>query len=285
MRIGPYLVELEPIATGGQGIIYRGSRAGSTEDVAIKVVTPSRNAFVHEAKIRRIQREVDALVLLGHPNAPPVLEADLIGGWYAMPVANGNLDDLFDRGRLPWQALRAGLLGVAAVIARAHELELVHRDLHPGNVLIYPDRWCVADWGFVFNPRVSRQTRQMFVFGREFYIAPEIQRDPQVVKPAADIFAIGRLAERGAHLGPNRDSDGPAAAWWRTLINGAGAYDERQRWTITDVLAHLRAPLPMSRPAAVGPTAGDETEVCPNCGSPYGFDAACRCLRCHAIAY
>lgn len=112
---------------------------------------------------------------------------------------------------------------------------------------------------------------------------PEIFRNPRVVKPAADIFAIGRLADRGAALGPNRDSDRPAAAWWRTLIDGAGAYDERQRWTMVDVLAHLRSPLPMSRPVAVELTA--DMAACPNCGSPSGFDATCRCVRCHSIAY
>lgn len=172
MRIGPYYIEAEPIAVGGQGVIYRGSRAGSAEFVAVKVVSPTKNDFVHTGKIRRLQREVEALVRLDHPNAPRVLEAGPDGEWYAMALANGNLDQRFDLGPVPWQALRAGMLGIATVVARAHELELVHRDLHPGNVLLYPDRWCVADWGFVFNPRVDRQTRQMFVFGREFYIAP-----------------------------------------------------------------------------------------------------------------
>jgi serine/threonine protein kinase len=285
MRIGPYRIEPDPIATGGQGVVYRGSKPGYPEVVAVKVVTPTRNARAHEGKIRRLRREVDALIRLAHPNAPSVIEADVEVGWYSMPLANGNLDQLFDRGRLPWQALRAGMLGIATVVARAHELDLVHRDLHPGNVLIYHDRWCVADWGFVFNPRVDRQTRQMFVFGREWYVAPEIHRDPRDVKPAADIFAIGRLADRGTALGANRDSDSPAATWWRALIDGAGAYEERQRWTIADVLAHLRSPLPMSCPVAVEPMARSDMDVCPNCRSPQGFDAACRCLRCHSLAY
>ncbi len=175
------------------------------------------------------------------------------------------------------------MLAVADVVARAHELGLVHRDLHEANVLIHPDRWCVADWGFVFNPRVERQTRQMFAFGREFYIAPEIMRDPGVVKPSADVFAIGRLADRGAALDADRDSDGPAAVWWRTLIEGAGAYGERQRWGMADVLAHLRSPLPMSRPVGLPVRTGRSSEAARvRCGLPLSAVSRSRLLNVRA---
>lgn len=284
VRLGPYHVDPEPFAVGGQARIFRAYVEGDPHPVALKVVSPTNNVMVHGGKIRRLRREVEALEQLQHPNAPPVLEFDPGGEWYSMPMADGDLGQLLTDGRVPWHALRAGLLGVAHVVAKAHTIGLVHRDLHDENVLIYPDRWCVGDWGFVFNPRVERQTRQMFAFGREFYIAPEILRDPSVVKPSADIFAIGRLADRGAALSADRTADDPASAWWRTFIEGAGAYDEHRRWTMTDVLSHLRSPLPMSRPTAVSGPASSAAG-CPNCGSPQGFDASCRCLRCHAVAY
>lgn len=289
MRIGPYLVDEDSLAVGGQATIYRACPNPDAERIALKVVTPSQNVFVHDGKVRRLRREIEALRRLDHPNAPEVLDADPDGAWYAMPLARRDLGQQLEIGRIPWQTLRAGLLGVTSVIAKAHKLGLVHRDLHDANILIYPDRWCVGDWGFVYNSRVDRLTRQLTAFGRDFYIAPEILRDPAVVKPAVDVFAIGRLAERGAGLGSDRDSDTPAAVWWRTLIDGAGAYDERQRWTMADVLTHLKSSLPMSRPmplpardAALVP---QTTDACPNCGSPLGFDQACRCLRCHAFAY
>lgn len=285
MRIGPYEINPEPIATGGQARIFRAHKPGSTEVLAIKAVTPTKNVVVHAGKTRRLLREVDALVRIEHPNVPRVIAADPGGEWYVMPLARGDLGGLFAERRVPWQALRAGLLAVAGAVARGHELGLVHRDLHDGNILIYQDRWCVADWGFVYNPRVDRQTRQMLAFGRDFYIAPEILRNPQIVKPAADIFAIGRLADRGAALDGDRESDGPAARWWRTLIDGAGAYDERQRWGMADLLAHLRSPLPMSLPVVVPAAPILALDTCPNCGSPSGFDAACRCVRCHAVSY
>lgn len=83
-----------------------------------------------------------------------------MGEWYAMPLAREDLSVLFARGHAPWQALRAGLPAVADVVAKAHQLGLVHRDLSDANVLVYPDRWCVGDWGFVYNRHVERQTRQ-----------------------------------------------------------------------------------------------------------------------------
>lgn len=285
MRVGPYNIDPEPIAVGGQATIHRAHAPGSTETVALKVVTPTKNVVVHRGKTLRLLREVDALRRLDHPNAPPVLASDPHGEWYAMPLAREDLGALIARGRVPWQALRAGMLAVADVVAKAHQLGLVHRDLSDVNVLIYPDRWCVGDWGFVYNRHAERQTRQMSAFGREFYIAPEILRDPSVVKPSADVFAIGRLAERGAALSADRDEDGPAATWWRVFIDGAAAYEEHQRWGMADVLAHLRSPLPMSRPVRLPAPTARSSEHCPNCGSPQGFDASCRCLQCHAVAY
>jgi serine/threonine protein kinase len=161
VRIGPYLVDEDPLAVGGQATIYRACLDPDAERIALKVVTPSQNVFVHDGKVRRLQRETEALRRLDHPNAPKVLDADPDGAWYAMPLAMRDLGRDLEIGRIPWQALRAGLLGVASVIAKAHKLELVHRDLHDANVLIYPDRWCVGDWGFVYNARVDRLTRQL----------------------------------------------------------------------------------------------------------------------------
>src|SRR5205823_5151346 len=152
----------EPLAVGGQATIYRACGLDGTQRVALKMVTPTNNVVVHGAKTRRLQREVDALVRIDHPNVPRVLEADPNGEWYAMPLATSDLERRLANGPMPWQALRVGLIAVAHAVAKAHGLDLVHRDLHDGNVLIYPDRWCVADWGFVYNPRVERQTRQMF---------------------------------------------------------------------------------------------------------------------------
>lgn len=285
VRVGPYSIDPDPIAVGGQARIYRGFNSESAEPVAVKAVTPTRNVLIHQGKIRRLRREVATLVELQHPNAPRVLSSDPGGQWFATPLATGDLGIAIEGGRVPWQRLRAGMLAVADVVARAHEIGRVHRDLHPGNVLLYLDRWCVADWGFVYSPHAERQTQQMVAFGLPFYVAPEVMREPSVIRSSADVFAIGRIAEVAAKIGSNRDSDDAATAWWRVLIDGAGAYDLGQRWTMIDVLAHLRTPLPLSRPVGVTPAFEGVGERCPNCGSPDGFDATCRCLGCHAVAY
>ena len=121
-------------------------------------------------------------------------------------------------------------------------------------------------------------------------MAPELAADPRNVGPAADIYAIGRIAAWGTMLKPGERTadDHPFTAWWRLLIDSTTAYDPAKRWTIEDVRTHLRSlpsrnvQLRFDEPRLDVPVLTSRVDVCPNCQKDLGRDRAEHCLGCHA---
>jgi serine/threonine protein kinase len=185
--------------------------------------------------------------------------------------------------------LRAGMLGMASAVAYAHGKNLIHRDLSPGNILVFAGGWAVSDWGFVSAPPGAgpQMTEPLERFGTPDFMAPEQVTDPHNVGPSADIYAIGRIAAWGTMLkrGEGGAHDHPSTAWWRVLIDGTTAYEPEKRWTIRDVETHLRSRPPYDSPrerSFDSPLAVTRGDACPYCQSDLGRDGAEHCLRCHA---
>ncbi|MGP0102106.1 MAG: protein kinase domain-containing protein [Solirubrobacteraceae bacterium] len=280
VQVGPYLVDGEHPKEGGQAFVYFGADGGKR--IAVKVARPSNWSR------QRLKREIAVQTRLDHPNVLKIIRHDAEGGWYAMRRALGSLEDLGPFPKSEWTRLRVGLFAVSQAVSHAHELSFVHRDLSPANILIFPDRWVVADWGFVCEPFQPglRMTQPLERFGTPEFMAPELLLDPRDAKASADVFSIGRIAAWGTGFlqDPDeaRDND-QLTGWWLKLIDGAAAYEPKLRWTMRDVITHLRA-----QPKVVsGATLKDPTgrcDVCPRCGSGLGRDGAERCLSCHWLS-
>jgi hypothetical protein len=90
------------------------------------------------------------------------------------------------------------LLDVAGALAHAHSLDIIHGDLHPGNVVIDAEGApYVLDW----SGSVSEAGE---LSGRPAYAAPE-QLMGERVTPACDVYALGALAWEIATLRPLRE--------------------------------------------------------------------------------
>ena len=83
------------------------------------------------------------------------------------------------------------LLSIARGLADIHKNELIHRDLHIGNILRFNDLTCITDMGLCkpadYNP--SENTKKG-TYGILPYIAPEILRGQNYTK-ASDIYSFG----------------------------------------------------------------------------------------------
>jgi serine/threonine protein kinase len=130
------------IASGGMGEVYQGRDTETGQRVAIKRLKPELVAQ-HPEMIQRLIREGEALRQLNHPNIVQVLatieseDQPLIVMEY---VPGGSLRELLeDQPQLPLDRVLDISLELADALARAHHLDILHRDLKPDNVLLAED--------------------------------------------------------------------------------------------------------------------------------------------------
>ncbi len=195
----------ERLGEGGMGTVYHGTHLLIDRPVAVKVLNPR---FVEdEAAQERFRREARAAGRLRHTNAVAVTDfgrtAD--GLFYiVMELLEGrSLRDVLAR-EAPLDAARAVslMLQISAAVAAAHEAQVIHRDLKPGNIFVVqrphaPAIIKVLDFGIAklatdavdgLDQKPLTQTGVMI--GTPRYMSPE-QCDGADLTPASDVYSLG----------------------------------------------------------------------------------------------
>ncbi|MEU9508980.1 protein kinase [Micromonospora sp. NPDC048170] len=203
LRLHDRYVLRERIGLGGMSEVWRADDEVLHRPVAVKALT---REFGTDPQLRAtIQREARAAARLTHPHVTQVYdyaEATLDGvvvPYLVMELVEGhNLADRLTAGPLPWpEAVRmAGQ--IAAALAAAHRIGVVHRDVKPGNVMLTETGAKVLDFGIAalagpHHPRAG-QTGELLM-GTPAYFAPERMR-PGPPNPASDVYALGALLYR-----------------------------------------------------------------------------------------
>jgi len=181
------------------GAVYR-VLAPEGDEVALKVLLGARNATPQQRK--RFEREVRALAQVSHPNVVRLRDS---GHYRGSPYvvldlhAGGTLQDrLSTGGPLPVEeAVRYGRQLAAGLIA-IHELQLLHRDLKPDNVLLDGSGGAaLTDFGLVKDLERVGQTQQLTLSGAAHgtpgYWSPEQAAGSKEVGPATDIYGLGAI--------------------------------------------------------------------------------------------
>ena len=150
--------------------------------------------------MRRFNREARITARLGHPGVAVLYDFGTDQGELFMVmehVSGVTIADLIAevvQVPVPWAA--AIVAQVCAVLAAAHEQQLVHRDLKPSNVMIRPDGSVkVLDFGLAatLTPgEFSQITRAGELPGTASYMAPEVAEGKQA-EPASDLYSTGCL--------------------------------------------------------------------------------------------
>ncbi len=192
---GRYALE-EVIGEGGMAVVYR-ARGTLDRLVAIKVLRP---VFASSENVmERFKREARNARRLSHPNIIEVLEDGETsdGSWYmAMELLEGrSLGEIVAPGAMDITRAMPIMIQIARGVARAHDLEVVHRDLKPDNIFIQrkddgTDMVKLLDFGISRSKVDARLTSKGDVFGTPEYMAPE-QINGGETGPFTDLYALG----------------------------------------------------------------------------------------------
>ena len=181
-RVGPYRL-LQQLGEGGMGVVHLAlDPAGKA--VAIKVLRP--HVAADPASRTRLQREVETLSRIRHPNVAPIVDHDVTGDLpYVVTkyIAGPGLDEVVDSdGPLRGEALVRVGKGLAAALHAIHEAGVIHRDVKPGNILVLDGEPILIDFGIAHVADDVRLTRTGLVMGTPGYLSPEIVEGAEVTE-------------------------------------------------------------------------------------------------------
>ena len=197
--LGHFLL-LEPLGSGGMGVVYRARDLDLQRDVAIKVL---RAESVGSSTARaRLMREARMASSLNHPNVCTIFEVGETQGdaWIAMELVEGRpLSRVIGTG-LPVEDVRRHAIEIADALTQAHDRGVVHRDLKSLNLMITRDgRIKVLDFGLARRASGAGEsevegglslTETGVIVGTAHYLSPEVLRGSEA-DARSDLWALG----------------------------------------------------------------------------------------------
>jgi tRNA A-37 threonylcarbamoyl transferase component Bud32 len=179
LRGGEYVLE-ELIAQGGQATVYRAYARALDTDVAVKILNP---VYAVDVSFReRFHDEARRLAQLHHPNLLEVHwygEEDELIYIVMRLVYGGTLQRRLQALGTPLPMTEIGrlVLQTANALQHAHDNDVLHLDVKPGNILLGQADWpLVADLGL--TRAIARETSSSVddesrVAGTPAYMSPE----------------------------------------------------------------------------------------------------------------
>lgn len=256
----------QQIGAGAMGVIWRAHDKRLDRIVAVKqlLMQPGLGAAETQAATARAMREGRIAARLQHPNAISVYDVALdhiddsctwgqAVPWLIMEYlpSRSLAAVLSERGTLPPQEVAGIGRQIAAALAVAHRVGIVHRDVKPGNVLIGADGIVkITDFGISWASWEAAVTRTGVVAGTPAYFAPEVARgEPR--NPAADVFSLGSTLYAAVEGEPPFGLDDNTLALLRTVAEGQ-VRPPQQAGRLSALLMKMLRNDPAQRPSMSG---------------------------------
>lgn len=199
---------LAPLGQGGMGAVYHAVDELSRRDVALKVLHPHLSH--HPEVSRRFLNEARAAEIVDDPGVVKILEVGQLPdqtAFIAMELLAGeSLSERLRRGRLGVAGALPLIHQLARTLAVAHQRQVIHRDLKPGNVMLITDttvqggeRAKLLDFGIAkLAADVSMAgeggTKSGMLMGTPTYMSPEQCRGARGVTAASDVYSLGVMS-------------------------------------------------------------------------------------------
>jgi WD40 repeat protein/tetratricopeptide (TPR) repeat protein len=212
---------------GGQGVVYLAIQEDPHRPVALKTI--GTRGLASAADVQRFRKEVDTIANLDHPHIVKVYGTGEHDGlhYFTMKVMEGGSLDRHLSRFIADQREAAGLIvTVARAMHYAHQRQVLHRDLKPGNILLDAQGLpYVADFGMGKRMEENAGTSSTDGAGTLNYMAPEQAEVKKKSTTAVDIYGLGAiLYELLTGRPPFK-----AETKWETVFQVIGQEPERPR--------------------------------------------------------
>jgi len=197
------------LGRGGMGVVYRARDVRLDRPVALKVLRADLTA--NADRRRRFLQEAKAASAVTHPSIAQIYDVDEVEGttFIAMEFVEGKtVSQLIDKKELDLIGSVEVALQVAEGLSKAHEANIVHRDIKSDNIMVTRDGHAkLLDFGLakLLDPvsadeesdvqdmqeaETLSQTQPGTVMGTAAYMSPEQARGLPVDQ-RSDVFSMG----------------------------------------------------------------------------------------------
>jgi serine/threonine-protein kinase len=179
------------------GSVYKALQVSLEREVAVKVL--SKELASKPSFVQRFLREARVMAKLDHPNILRCFDVGAVQGFHYLSmeyVDGGSVEGWLKKlGKLSIGDSLYIILACAHALQHAHELNLVHRDIKPDNILLTKRGVVkVADLGLAKAQDDDMSlTKTGTGAGTPLFMAPEQARDVKRVDGRCDIYSLGGM--------------------------------------------------------------------------------------------
>jgi len=191
LEFGPYRLDRR-LSTGGMSVLFVAHDSLLDREVAVKILNEEYTADEH--RITAFEQEARVTASLSHPNIVRVLTTGRAFGRFFIAmelVPGGHFEhQIRVHGKIPEARMLKLAIQIASGLKAAHEANLIHRDIKPGNILLDADGNAkIVDFGLALVTQGGTARAKEF-WATPYYVPPEtVEGDEEDFR--SDIYAFG----------------------------------------------------------------------------------------------